>query len=119
MTSHKPTASACALVLCVALSAHAQSPAPSPDIDTQYHSVLAEMKHPTAAGLLVTEIGPDSPAGAAGLQAGDIIYHYAGQNLHDLQSLRQQVADLLAANTVTPSDQKVLLGIHRGDQTLI
>ncbi|MGN6369267.1 MAG: PDZ domain-containing protein [Phycisphaerae bacterium] len=101
----------------------------APDIDTQYQHVLAEMKHPTATGILITEIEPDSPAGAAGLQAGDILYHYAGSNVRDLDTLRKRVADQIASALTTPidnnpnqlggPDNKVLLGVRRAGKDII
>ena len=120
------------LALCTATLA-ADPPAPTtPDIDTQYQSVLAEMKHPTSTGILITEIEPDSPAGAAGLHAGDIVYHYAGAPVRDLDTLRKRVADQIASAMITPTlpnnndpnslagpDTKVLLGIHRAGKDII
>jgi len=111
---------ACALVVLPLLSLASPAIADSPtsqssttDVEAQYHGVLAEMKHPTATGILVTEIEPDSPSGAAGLQAGDIIYHYAGSTVHDLDALRKRVADQIAAKLTEP------LGVHRGGKDLV
>ncbi len=87
---------------------------PSMDTDAQFEAVLAAMKHPPATGILVTEIGPESAAGSAGLQAGDIIYHYAGTEVHDLQTLRQAVAEVFASHVAGDNDNKVLLAVHRG-----
>ena len=132
----QPTLWQCTFLLCLALytSAFAADPPtqPTPDIDTQYQSVLAEMKHPTSTGILITEIEPDSPAGAAGLQAGDILYHYAGAPVRDLDTLRKRVADQIASALTAPTlppnnadpnqlgnDTKVLLGARRAGKDII
>ena len=125
--------SACALavlsLLILTTPTIAEVPASQPsatDVESQYQAVLAEMRHPTATGILVTEIEPESPGGAAGLQAGDIIYHYAGSTVHDLDTLRRRLADQIAAKLTEPlagtpgvEEVKVLLGVHRGDKDVI
>ena len=105
------------------------SPPSAPDVEAQYQMVMAEMKHPASTGILVTEIEPDSPAGAAGLQAGDIIYHYAGSKLHDLDALRKSVAEQIAASLTSPptpvpttpggEETNVLLGVHRAEKDVV
>jgi hypothetical protein len=87
-------------------------PAPN-DVDAQYEAVLAQMKKPVAGGVLVTEIGPGSPAGAAGLRGGDIITTLGGEEVRDLKSLRQRIADLLAAAVTDEREKKVVLVVRR------
>jgi hypothetical protein len=100
-------------------SAWAAESAATPDVDAQYETVLAEMKHPPATGILVTEVGAESAAGAAGLQAGDIIFHYAGSDVHELQALRQAVADTFASHVAGDAANNVLLGVHRSGQNVL
>jgi len=100
------------------LAAATTQPTPN-TIEDNYQVVLSEMKHPPTTGILVTEIEPDSPAGPAGLQAGDIIYHYAGDTVRDLDSLRKKVADVFASELAENNDNKVLLGVHRAGNDVI
>ncbi|MCS7304930.1 MAG: PDZ domain-containing protein [Thermoguttaceae bacterium] len=44
-------------------------------------------------GVLVRYVYPDSPAAKAGLQPGDLLLRFAGQEVKDLASFRQLVAD--------------------------
>ncbi|MCJ8138885.1 DegQ family serine endoprotease [Falsirhodobacter halotolerans] len=46
----------------------------------------------TASGALITDV-PDGPAKDAGIQAGDIITSFAGQNVSDTRELVNRVAD--------------------------
>jgi membrane-associated protease RseP (regulator of RpoE activity) len=94
-----------------------QEPLPAPpsqeDIDAQYAAVLAAMKHPHATGVLVTEIAPASPAGAAGLRGGDIITRLATEDVRTLKALREQVAELIASNIAGGKETKVVLTARR------
>lgn len=46
-----------------------------------------------AAGALVAQVTPDSPAAAAGLQQGDVIVEYNGEAIGELRDLTRAVAD--------------------------
>ena len=53
-----------------------------------------------AAGLLVIEILPDSPAAAAGLQIGDLLLHAGGKRLDAPDALARVVQDAVPGDTV-------------------
>ena len=61
---------------------------------------------PEGKGALVAQVNKDSPAGKAGLKAGDAIVRLDGKVVEDSRSLRKLVA-------ATPPDAKVDLGIVR------
>ena len=46
-----------------------------------------------AEGALVSKVTPDSPAAGAGIQQGDVIIEYAGQDVESLRELTRAVAD--------------------------
>jgi len=52
-------------------------------------------------GALVSDVHEDSPAEAAGLQAGDIITRFDGKLIDDIDTLRLQVANTRPGSTVT------------------
>ncbi|MCL2640518.1 MAG: PDZ domain-containing protein [Phycisphaerales bacterium] len=90
------------------------------EIDAQYAAVLSAMKNPVTTGVLVTEIGPDSPAGGGGggLRAGDIIIKLNDKDARTLTALREQVADMIAEKFVKERSAKVLLVVRRGDDSV-
>jgi hypothetical protein len=91
----------------------------APDYQTQYQAVLAAMKSPAVTGLLITEIGADSAAGAAGAMGGDILINYAGKEVRTLKDLRANVADMIATAEVADVKRKVLMQVRRGNQELL
>ncbi len=72
------------------------APSAAADVEAQYAAVLAAMKSPPVTGVLITEVGPDSAAAAAGLRGGDIIVGYRGLPIGTLAQLRKAVADAIA-----------------------
>src|ERR1041384_7045823 len=76
------------LCLVLNLPARAAGPDPIAEINAQYQNVLQAIKHPAVAGILVTELLPESAAGAAGVKAGDILTMYNGAKIINLQTLR-------------------------------
>jgi serine protease Do len=65
----------------------------------------------SASGVLVTSVKPDSPAGDAGLQPGDIIMEVNGRQTQDLQAFLKATAD-------TPKSGLFRLLIKRQDNLL-
>jgi len=63
--------------------------------------------------VLVTEIGPQSGAGRAGVRGGDIILNYGGRETRDLATLRGQVAEALASRETTENTGKLLMMVRR------
>ncbi|MEO1198187.1 MAG: Do family serine endopeptidase [Pseudomonadota bacterium] len=53
-----------------------------------------------AAGALVAGVRPDSPAGEAGLEPGDVIVEFDGQAIGDTRDLSRTVADTPVGRTV-------------------
>jgi hypothetical protein len=85
----------------------------APGIDAQYQAVLEVLKRPPVSGVVVTEILPDSAAGAAGLRGGDVITSYFGTRINDLKTLREQVADAVADRLLNQDPSRVLLRARR------
>lgn len=56
-----------------------------------------------AEGILVSEVQPDSPAAAGGVERGDVIMELNGEKLADTADLRNRVALLLPGSTATLS----------------
>lgn len=52
-----------------------------------------ELKLPGVYGVLVTEVGADSPAAKAGLKIGDVITDYAGQRVEGVVEFRRLVRE--------------------------
>ena len=52
-------------------------------------------------GALVRDVGTDSPAGRAGIEAGDIVTAYDGKPVHGEVSLREAISGTLPGRTVT------------------
>ena len=52
-----------------------------------------ELKLPGVYGVLVTEVGPDSPAAKAGLKNGDVVTDYAGQRVAGVIEFRRLVRE--------------------------
>ena len=52
-----------------------------------------------ARGILVSEVQPDSPAGKAGLEQGDVIISLDGTNLADVNDLRNRIALIIPGTT--------------------
>jgi S1-C subfamily serine protease len=61
-------------------------------------------------GALVKDVEPDSPAAAAGLQAGDVILSYQGEAVHSAVQLSRLVRE-------TPGGRKVALEVSRNGAT--
>ena len=53
------------------------------------------------AGLYVIEEDPDSPAMAAGIQNGDVIWEVNGENVTSLVTYQKALLDTMAGETVT------------------
>ena len=88
---------------------------PVADAEAQYQRVLEVMKRPTATGVLVTEVAPESPAVAAGLRGGDIIMEYYGNRITTLASLQEQVAEAMARQAVgEATGDRVVVRVRRG-----
>jgi serine protease Do len=83
------------------LGIHAQEV--TPEIAKSFN--LGEQK-----GVLVADVDPASPAARGGLESGDIILEFNGQEIHNMHELSLSVA---AARVGSPSKMKVL----RNDQT--
>jgi serine protease Do len=56
--------------------------------------VAARLGAPKDHGVVVGEVYENTPAGKAGLQAGDIVTHIAGKQVRDSRSLQSTVANL-------------------------
>lgn len=110
------------MVLGAAMHAGAQIPKapaggagdPGEDFQAPYQAVVAAMKSPVATGVLVTEIGPLSAAGRAGLRAGDIITSYGGRETRTLPALKAEVAEALGSRAVEDDQHKLLMVVRRG-----
>lgn len=61
------------------------------------------------SGVLVTAVAPGSPAAAARLQRGDVIVEVDRESVHNVDELRERLAQ---------ADDSVLMLISRGDATL-
>ena len=66
-----------------------------------------------AGGILVSEVQPDSPASAAGLQRGDIIITLDDATLEDVSDLRNRIA------LITPNSTAMLMVIRDGREKKI
>lgn len=58
------------------------------------------------SGVLITEVGGDTPAAEAGIKPGDLIVKYNGKNADDVQSLRLDISN-------TPPGEKVTFDVVR------
>jgi Do/DeqQ family serine protease len=78
----------------------------------------AQAKFHAASGVLVAEVGTDTPAEKAGLSAGDVIVALDGTEVREVNKLRNAVAIIGAGKTATldvrrdgkPKTLKVVLG---------
>jgi len=107
------------LTLLLAASAlRAADPAPPvSDIEAQYQTAVHIMNKPPLNGVLVTEVGPDSSAAAAGLRAGDIITEFYGTKITSIQTLRDRVADAVSRRLdKSEAGPNVLMHIVRGNE---
>src|ERR1017187_10248650 len=102
-----------AFAVCARAEQNPPAPPAPTEIDAQYAAVLSAMKHPFVSGVLVTEIGPASPAGAAGLRGGDIIVKLDDKYVRTLQAQREKVAALVAANVELHREGNVVLVVRR------
>ncbi|MBW3657517.1 MAG: trypsin-like peptidase domain-containing protein [Actinobacteria bacterium] len=66
---------------------------------------------PVDAGAVVTSVGPDTPAAAAGLQRGDIVTAIDGDEVRSMQELAGRIQRFSPDDTVT-------LTVARGQETL-
>jgi hypothetical protein len=64
-------------------------------------------RNPTAEGLLITFVGPDSQAALAGIKVGDILTHYNGVKVRTVQ-------EVIAARDQAPAGQAVPVVVRRG-----
>ncbi|MCU0726144.1 MAG: PDZ domain-containing protein [Planctomycetes bacterium] len=55
---------------------------------------------PPATGLLITNVGPESQAAEAGIEAGDVLVSYGGRAVTDLDALNRAKEDLAGEETV-------------------
>jgi serine protease Do len=69
-----------------------------------------ELKLSDVHGVEVTRVEPESPAGKAGLQVGDVVLEYNGQRVEGVQQFQRMVKE-------TPADRQVQLSISRGGAT--
>ncbi|HEY5311332.1 MAG TPA: YidC/Oxa1 family insertase periplasmic-domain containing protein, partial [Pirellulales bacterium] len=74
-----------------------------------YLGHLSEDDAPDHAGCLVRVVGPGTPAGDAGLKAGDVITSLAGRRIRG-------AADLLLAMKQTRVDEKIEIVVKRDDK---
>ncbi|HEY4330003.1 MAG TPA: hypothetical protein VGN88_09725, partial [Phycisphaerae bacterium] len=103
-----------------AASSSAIAADPVADIDAQYQSVLEALKNPITTGILVTEVGPESAAGAGGMRGGDIILEYYNTKTTTLATLREEVADAVAVHINDENaGKRVLARVRRGTQEQI
>lgn len=58
------------------------------------------------SGVLITEVGPDTPAAAAGIKPGDLIVSYNGKDAKEVQKLRLDISN-------TPPGEKVKFDVIR------
>jgi serine protease Do len=69
---------------------------------------IAELVHlpKDSAGLIVTDIEPDSPADKAGLKNGDVIVAVDGKAIHDQDELRLTISQLAPGTKITLSTSR-------------
>ena len=53
-----------------------------------------------ARGAMITDVTPDSPAGKAGVQRGDVVLAYNGRSVASWEELRLQIAETLPETQV-------------------
>jgi len=61
---------------------------------------------PSAAGVVVAQVGTDSPAARGGLQQGDVIVTLAGRHVNNMDGLFSILADLKVGETVSVTAQR-------------
>lgn len=68
------------------------------ELDTNFAKALGRDE---TSGVLVTEVGPDTPAEAAGIKPGDLITAYNGKKASDMQKLRLDISNTAPGADVT------------------
>ena len=83
------------------------------NIQTVTDELAEGLKLPRARGALIANVSPGSPAAEAGIEKGDVILKFDGQEIGEMRRLPRIVAD-------TPIDKKVDVVLWRGgkEQTL-
>lgn len=69
-------------------------------IDEVTSQKAGELKLPGVYGVLVTDVGSDSPAAKAGLRNGDVITEYAGQHVEGVVEFRRLVRETPPGRTI-------------------
>ena len=76
-----------------------------------------------AMGALIVTVDRDAPAWAAGLRPGDVVVEYGGQATAGVESLRRQLRESPAGQTITMrvrrADQEMSFAVMLGDQSEI
>lgn len=67
------------------------------ELDGNYAKALGRKD---ASGVLVTEVGADTPAADAGMKPGDLIVGYNGKKVDDMQTLRLDISNTTPGNAV-------------------
>jgi len=68
------------------------------ELDENFAKALGRKE---TSGVLVTEVGKDTPAAEAGMKPGDLIVGYAGEEVDDMNTFRRDVANTAPGTKVT------------------